>query len=247
MYLDTYENRNYDIESNGEARVVACLDSPRVMIDVGANTGQWSMTAARHHPDARIYAFEVMSQIRARLSRNVSGIRNVYVVPFGLLDKDDEVPGRRFIEESGWSTVLRHDVQQAGSWAATHENSQFVDEVCQVKRGDAFLSDNGIKRVSMLKIDVEGAEHLVLKGFNETLSAGRVDVVQFEYGYVSTLTRFLLRDFYELFEPLGYSIGKVYPRSVSFRPYAVEDEDFIGPNFVAVRNDLQPLIERLSR
>jgi FkbM family methyltransferase len=246
MYLDTYENRNYDIETNGEARVIACLDSPRVLLDVGANTGEWSINAARRHPEAMIYAFEVMSTIRTQLCRRVAGIHNVEVVPFGLLDKDDEVPGRRFIQESGWSTVLCHDAQQAGSWAATHENSPFVEEVCEVKRGDAFLSENAIDRVSMLKIDVEGAEHLVLRGFTETLSAGRIDIVQFEYGYVSTLTHFLLRDFYELLEPLGYIIGKVYPRAVSFRSYAVQDEDFIGPNFVAVRKDLPRLIDRLS-
>ncbi len=61
-------------------------------------------------------------------------------------------------------------------------------------RGDEFLAREGIGRVDFLKLDVEGAEHLVLQGLNEYLQKGRIRLVQFEYGLVNILTHFLLRD-----------------------------------------------------
>ena len=71
-------------------------------------------------------------------------------------------------------------------------------------------------------------------------------VIQIEYGKANIFSGFLLKD---LFEKLGtqYAIGKIYPRRVDFQSYSTRDEDFIGPNFLAVRKTEPELIARLSR
>jgi hypothetical protein len=104
-----------------------------------------------------------------------------------------------------------------------------------VMRGDEFLAREGIDEVDFLKIDVEGAEHLVLRGLDGLLRQGRVRFVQFEYGRVNILTRFLLKDFYELFARHNYVVGKIYPDHVEIRDYDLMDEDFLGPNYLACR------------
>jgi hypothetical protein len=71
-------------------------------------------------------------------------------------------------------------------------------------------------------------------------------VIQFEYGYANALSRFLLRDYYTLFDAYGYRIGKIYPKRIEFKEYDVEDENFWGPNYIAVRNDLADLQKALS-
>src|SRR5437867_464786 len=81
------------------------------------------------------------------------------------------------------------------------------------------VREQGIDRVDLLKMDVEGAEHLVLAGLAQTLGARRVRFVQFEYGRVNILTKFLLHDFYELFRRYGYVVGKIFPDFVDFRAY----------------------------
>jgi hypothetical protein len=102
-------------------------------------------------------------------------------------------------------------------------------------RGDEFLEREGIGEVDFLKLDVEGAEHLVLQGLERHLRQQRVRFVQFEYGRVNILTHFLLRDFYQLFGAYGYVVGKIYPDYVDFREYDLSDEDFLGPNYLACR------------
>ena len=51
----------------------------------------------------------------------------------------------------------------------------------------------------------------------------------------SILTRFLLKDFHELFAEHGYVVGKIYPDHVDIRDYDLGDEDFLGPNYLACR------------
>jgi hypothetical protein len=70
-------------------------------------------------------------------------------------------------------------------------------------------------------------------------------MVQFEYGYINIATRILLIDYYEFFTKHGYIVGKLYPNKVEFRDYAFKHEDFIGPNFIAVRKTDIELIELL--
>ena len=48
--------------------------------------------------------------------------------------------------------------------------------------------------IDLLKPDTEGAEHLVLRGFDGALARSRTAAVQFEYGRVNAVTGFLLRD-----------------------------------------------------
>ena len=115
---------------------------------------------------------------------------------------------------------------------------------CEVTSGDAFCAARGIAAVDFLKVDVEGAEHLVFEGFAGALQERRIRFIQFEYGRVNILTGFLLKNFYELFARHGYVVGKIYPDYVDVREYDLGDEDFLGPNYLACRHD-EPLLPRL--
>jgi hypothetical protein len=114
-------------------------------------------------------------------------------------------------------------------------------------RGDSFLQREGIAEVDFLKLDVEGAEHLVLKGLEDRLQQRSIRFIQFEYGRVNILTHFLLRDFYQLLTGYGYVVGKIFPDYVDFREYELGDEDFIGPNYLACRagDQMIPALTRL--
>jgi hypothetical protein len=64
---------------------------------------------------------------------------------------------------------------------------------------------------------------------------------------VNIITHFLLRDFYELLEGRAYAVGKLFPDHVDFRPYVLEDEDFLGPNYIAVRKMRPDIIAALRK
>ena len=114
--------------------------------------------------------------------------------------------------------------------------------------GDEYCQQHGIQHIDFLKIDVEGADHLVLEGFDRMLDSRAVRVVQFEYGYTHGDAHFLMRDFYALFERHGYIVGRLEPAGVAFSPWTYEKNDFTsGPNYVAIAGDDAAALQTLSR
>jgi len=226
LFLRAYENYDYNIDRNGEAWLLEQLRPlrPRVVFDVGANVGDWSVHAAVALPEATIHAFEPVPDTYGALARSATSLPGRIIAnPFGLSDKDGSLALTVMAEDSTLSSIV-----------TLHEGEARQMD-CPVRAGDAYMAEQGIDRIDLLKIDVEGAEPLVLAGFAQALAEGRIDVVQFEYGQANIVTRFLLRDFYAFLERRGYTVGKLYPNRVDFRSYRFEHEDFIGPNFVAVR------------
>lgn len=78
------------------------------------------------------------------------------------------------------------------------------------------------------------------------IKRGQVDVIQFEYGRANLVNRFFLSDFYEFFDTKKYAIGKLFPNYVEFAEYSHAQENFLGPNYVAVKRPLTSLIKTLS-
>jgi hypothetical protein len=114
--------------------------------------------------------------------------------------------------------------------------------------GDSYVTRSDISQIDLLKMDVEGAEHLVLDGLSETLSAGKIRTIQFEFGMVNIYSRFLLKDYWSLLSGYGFTIGPIMPDGVAFMDYDPCNEDFRGPpNFVAVHRSQSPIIKDVRR
>jgi FkbM family methyltransferase len=227
---------NHDFRTNGEARLLECLGHTAITIlDVGANRGAWALEARRRCPNATIYCFEIASETRRHLRANVAGVEGINVLDFGLADR------------AGWERVKYYPERDARTSIYDYPHPErFVWNEERVQTGDAFVQDRGLTHIDLLKIDTEGADFRVLRGFEAALSRGAISVVQFEYGYASILARALLIDFYEYLEPKNYVIGKLHTKRVDFRPYRLKDENFFGPNFVAVHRSHHALISRLA-
>ena len=123
--------------------------------------------------------------------------------------------------------------------------NKFGSQTIGLVRGDDFIKENNIVSIDFLKLDVEGAEYDALLGFENAFKEGIIKLVQFEYGFINISTKKLLIDYYTFFEAHGYILGKVFPKNVEFRNYNVKHEDFIGPNFIAVKKTETELIDIL--
>jgi FkbM family methyltransferase len=123
-----------------------------------------------------------------------------------------------------------------------------VDDVVEIDLliGDEFIELHKIDFIDFVKLDVEGAEMDALLGLENAIRKKKIRLIQFEYGYINITTKVLLIDFYNFLSRHGYVLGKLYPKRVEFRKYSLKHEDFIGPNFIAVRDSDQELISMLS-
>ena len=236
-FLLWFDNVDYDIDTNGEAFALRALKhfDLKVLFDVGANVGEWTLAAKSVFPAAEVHAFEIAEPTWRRLCENVGGMPGVHCVNLGLGETAGTITLRHYDDVPALTTALDYP------HPLPHR-----DVEGKVMRGDAYLESQGIHRVDFLKIDVEGMEREVLAGFGRFLEQGGIDLVQFEYGRVNIITRALLRDFHGFFRERGYAVGKVYPGYVDFRDYGLADEDFLGPNYLACRLDRKDYIRALG-
>jgi FkbM family methyltransferase len=234
-----YENRNHDIYSNGEMAVLEKISkiNPSIIIDGGANAGDYSLLVAQIIPGCKIYSFEPVESTYQKLLENKKEHYNIYPIKKGLYKENCSLEINLFNADEHSSL---YDIQ-----GLPEKSSQ--KQIIELVRGDDFMNENNIDFIDFLKLDIEGAEYDALTGFENCIKNSKVKAIQFEYGYINITTKKLLIDFYNFFEANDYIVGKIFPKIVEFRKYNFIYEDFIGPNFIAVKKTETKLINLLSK
>ena len=233
-YCEAYYHPGYSIATNGEDRVLRLLQSSGLatIFDVGANTGEWSECAITRHPSAQIEAFEAIPETASHLARLRPNVR-FHFHSFGLGGTEATCEMTYYGSAHSFlsSAVYR-----------THVVPGETRKVL-IRRGAEVAAELKCMHIDLLKIDVEGMEYDVLDGFSSMLSPVTITYIQFEHhsgGYKP------LRAFYDLLEPRGYRIGKIYRRSVDFSPYDNCNERYAGPNYLAIPADAKEMLLKLS-
>jgi FkbM family methyltransferase len=169
--------------------------------DIGANIGYWSLLLAKNCPKGTIHSFEPSELPFALLNVNVAlnGFNNIKTNKIALGDFEGE---RDFVvsRDSGFS-----------SFADTHR--KLVDKTIKVPVTtiDKYVTSNKIKSIDFFKVDVEGAEKMVLDGAAKTLKQGIIKLILIE------LTDQNLKSF-------GESVGSVTSllKSYGYRPFKID-------------------------
>jgi len=145
------------------------------VIDIGAHIGYYTLLAARKAgPSGRIYAFEPEIENLKWLNTNlkINGYDNVIPVNKAITDKSG--PIKLWLGNSTGS----HSVDENFHGHENHlENFQMTDSVSI----DDFLEAEGWPKISVIKIDAEGAEPLVFIGMQELLKRQEDLKIIFEY------------------------------------------------------------------
>jgi FkbM family methyltransferase len=163
------------------------VDDVRVVFDVGANCGAASVHFARHHPDAIVHAFEPGREARSYLERNVASLPNVRVHPIGLYSVDRQARLSRGDGDLGMASVIRRQVNLDES------------EPVELRAGGAWAADQGIERIDILKVDVEGCEIEVLEGLAALLPTVKVLYVEYDSRHARKALGRLLDRTHELY------------------------------------------------
>jgi FkbM family methyltransferase len=235
---------NTDRATNGEARVFRRFaDAARArggaltVFDVGANVGDWTYDcAAALGSESRVFAFEpvrpTFDVLTARLRDHPPGPA-VTPVRAALSDRDGDAP----IFVCAAAGAAGAELNSLHARHTEREGLRFDrGDIVPLVRGDTYCAGQAVGRIDFLKIDTEGHEVAVLRGFRETLAAGRVGVIQFEYGGAWLDSRTQLLDAFDLLAPLGYEIGRIRPDGVAVMPvYNQAADNFRYANYLAFR------------
>lgn len=126
-----------------------------VIVDAGANVGVASTWFRLEHPDATLIAIEPVGDNHELLARNLVGHPKAVAIQAAVG------------ERSGRATMA---LAAHGAEHAVSNVPVTGGEEVAAMRLDAILDERGVRRVDLLKLDVEGSELDALRGLGERLS-----------------------------------------------------------------------------
>lgn len=137
------------------------LSKPNMtFFDIGANLGEFTVFMAAQLCNGVVYSFEPLSANRKILEENIriNNLKNVKVFPFGLGYEDMIVPLYTNSESN-----VHHGINEGLSSVYKSETRAEFQENIELRNLD-LLHLQGLNRMDIVKIDVEGSELSVLKG-----------------------------------------------------------------------------------
>lgn len=137
------------------------LQADSVVVDVGANIGDFAIQAARMCPEGRVLAVEPVRSAGEMIARQASlnGVANVAWIYAALSSSEGE------------SDAARADSKYAPGAAA-------LEQVRMTTLG-RLMADHGLDRIDLLKVDCEGAEWDILPAAEEVLPRVRQICMEF--------------------------------------------------------------------
>ena len=178
-----------------------------ICFDIGGNVGYFSMLMAKCAADGEVHVFEPIPLNAALIRTNaeLNGFVNL-VVNQGAVGRSEGITNFSVSTDSAYSSM-----RATGRFAETKSIEVPLFTL------DAYVTKHGIKRIDVIKVDVEGAEDMVLEGGTKLLGnpACRPRII-------------LLELFDENLLPFGTCVGKVIDRMATFgyRPQALENGGF---------------------
>ena len=145
---------NHDMGRNGERWLIKRFSSilgGRSVIDVGANAGNWSAAVLEISPTSKVYAVEMIPGFASNIRQRFAG--RVEVVEAALSDRREPVTALKL---GGGGRILR-------GLDGGKKEERFE---LQSRTGDDLVLALGLKDVALIKIDVDGYDIKVLRGFS---------------------------------------------------------------------------------
>ena len=166
IYLGTFETDSISV-------IRRLLSPGAVALDIGANIGAHTLPMARSvGPNGKVYAFEPTQFAFRKLEKNIelnAHLKTRVVLEQMMLgDSATRLPDQIY---SSWPLIH-------GSGAHERHGGRLMytmgAQTCSV---DQYVREAGIRRLDLIKIDVDGYECAVLRGAHSTLTSLRPPIV----------------------------------------------------------------------
>jgi FkbM family methyltransferase len=185
-----------------------------VIFDIGANVGLYSLLAAATNASARIHAFEPTPEIAASFCENIrlNQMQNISVNRLGVGKSSGPAFLQRFMGGEDIYDGMNFISVQKSESANLPINVITISDYCQ---------QNGVTRIDLMKMDIEGGEYGALLGAKNLLESQAIGCIFLElveshakrFGHSTVAIKRLLAD-------AGYQIFTLH--SAELVPMPVE-------------------------
>ena len=170
----------------------------RVIIDIGANEGQFAMKIRTVFPNATIHCFEPLKDAFDKLKLNFEEDKNFFAHNFGLgeINEVKEIFHNEYSPSSSLLEML--ELHKSNFDYAVETKSETIS----IARLDDFFPGN-IERPLLVKIDVQGYEMFVLNGGSSVINQADIVIIETSF-YPLYAGQPLFDDIYNYFNKIGF-------------------------------------------
>jgi FkbM family methyltransferase len=188
-----------------------------VFCDIGANIGELTTYAARRVPTGHVLAFEPASSVYQQLLTNIqlNGFTNVSTYNLGLSDKPGDFEMYTSSESADLELYHSHCEGQGTIFQSDYRSVR--TEVVRMERFDDVFAGTGIGNLDVVKIDVEGAELLVLRGAYNTLKRYKPKIILEINEETYNAAGYSYKDVFDFLKRLNYDVFLAEPHGFLHR------------------------------
>ncbi|RAK52001.1 FkbM family methyltransferase [Phenylobacterium deserti] len=233
---DIYITRSLELYGEycpGEWAMFKQLIKPGMtVVEIGANIGTHTVPMAKACAPGRLYAFEPQQRVFQVLCGNLAlnDVRNVLAYPEGCG------------EESGYATVPPIAYEQANNFGGI---SLSTDASRGVRVRITPLDELDLRKLDVLKIDVEGFEPKVLRGARETILRCRPVI------YIENDRLEQAHEVIQLIDRMGYQMYWHRPPLFDPQNYRGHTENVFGGvvsrNMLCIPNERRTVVQHMLR
>jgi len=209
-----YGLKKYEKEHTNFLKTI--INKDWVCLDIGANIGYYTLLLSKLARNGKIYSFEPNSTNFQLLNLNVyiNDFQNVITNQIAL-SNENNYQNFKITKDSAFASFKNT------------ERSEVIDEVkVKTKKLDDYIQEKEIKKIDFIKIDVEGAEKLVLDGAQNILQALKPKIILTE----------LCEDNLRPFNENGVSITN-FLKNFNYSPFSLSNSK-LKPNIQNKHQDM---------
>ena len=198
MWTGSYEPVSLSIWSRlaGHANLV---------FDIGAYSGVYGMAAARKNSNCTVMCIEPLDMNFSRIRENIilNAFNNVSILPIAVSNTEGEININLYSDRK--------------DFLAPESSIKIIDRIpvsmkkVQSISIDALVQLNSIRKVDLVKIDVNAAELEVVEGMRKTIETSRPDLL------IAVPNNEIAKRLTEIFNKVGYNYFEIKEDSGNIR------------------------------
>lgn len=203
--------------------------TPRLVIDIGGNSGEYSSELINRHQNIEIHIFEPSSRSFSILSNRFSQSSNIFI---NQLAVSNEIRAAELYTNEYGSGLTSLNKRRLDHFNINFEKTEPVNLI----RFEDYWSRILNKRpIGLVKIDVEGHELAVLEGMGSAIK--NITLIQFEFGGCNIDSKTYFQDFWYFFKNEDFTLYRISPIGlIKINKYSEQDETFLTTNYLALNN-----------
>ena len=206
-YIKKSENKKCPFSDQKE--LLGSSNCPMIF-DLGANKGQSTLKYAQTFGAAKIYSFEPYDVSYNTLVSNIGDKDNIIPVKCAVSNKNGFC-NLRINKKKTTNSILKTS-DEGKYWAnkPSYMNTLDVKKVETIKL-DSFCAKNKIPDINILKMDIQGAELLAVKGAEKLIKKGHIKIIYAEVSFVRYYEDGVLFDkLYAYLAKRGFTLYDLY-------------------------------------